>query len=54
MRSNLEMLKIIFKNIFSYLKLLKLNYNKVEEEIHLLIGCILKRDQTYDLFGIKF
>ena len=53
-RASLEMLKIIFKNIYPYVKALKLNYNRVVEAIYKLMDSMLHRDSTYELFAIKF
>jgi hypothetical protein len=48
------MLKIIFKNIFSYIRSLKIQHHPKIEEIHKYIELILKQDNTYELFAIKF
>jgi len=41
------MLKIIFKNIFPYIKSLKLQYHPKIEEVLKYMDYILKHDNTY-------
>lgn len=53
-RSSLETLKIIYKNVFNYIKSLKLNFNITVESINKLLEEIITKDINYELFAIRY